>query len=91
MPLFKHSGCLHVPGRFGLVISDANKMGALHSDLNMFWTGLCAEVAEGAFLSKNYGEPAPIPAVRVVNVGGPCKDAGLKHISANVGNKESAL
>eukprot|EP00668_Euglena_longa_P040655 GGOE01053535.1.p1 GENE.GGOE01053535.1~~GGOE01053535.1.p1 ORF type:complete len:682 (+),score=176.99 GGOE01053535.1:305-2047(+) len=36
------------------------------------------EVAEGAFLSKNYGEPAPIPAVRVVNVGGPCKEAGLK-------------
>eukprot|EP00668_Euglena_longa_P011192 GGOE01013574.1.p1 GENE.GGOE01013574.1~~GGOE01013574.1.p1 ORF type:complete len:560 (-),score=118.56 GGOE01013574.1:204-1883(-) len=36
------------------------------------------EVAEGAFLSKIYGEPAPIPAVRVVNVSGPCKKAGLR-------------
>lgn len=36
------------------------------------------EVAEGAFLSKSYGEPGPIPAVRVVNVSGPCKKAGLR-------------
>lgn len=36
------------------------------------------EVAEGAYLTKTYGESRPIPAVRVVNVGGPCQEAGLK-------------
>lgn len=36
------------------------------------------EVAEGAFLSKTYGEGRSIPAVRVVNVGGPCQEAGLQ-------------
>lgn len=36
------------------------------------------EVAEGVYLSKNYGERRPIPAVRIVNVGGPCKEAGLQ-------------
>lgn len=35
-------------------------------------------MAEGAYLSKNYGEPTPISAVRVVNVGGPCQEAGLR-------------
>lgn len=36
------------------------------------------EVAEGAFLSKTYGEGRPIPAVRVVSVMGPCQEAGLQ-------------
>lgn len=36
------------------------------------------EVAEGAFLSQQYGEPNAIPAVRVVNVSGPCEAAGLQ-------------
>lgn len=36
------------------------------------------EVAEGVYLSKSYGEGHPIPAVRVVNTGGPCAAAGLK-------------
>lgn len=36
------------------------------------------EVAEGVYLTSNYGEGRAIPAVRVVNVGGPCAKAGLK-------------
>eukprot|EP00906_Rhabdomonas_costata_P033605 RCo047345 len=36
------------------------------------------EVADGAVLSQQYGEPNPIPAVRVINVTGPSSAAGLQ-------------
>jgi archaellum component FlaC len=66
------------PVSVGYNRADHAKRGASPRKRDQRFSYFGVEVAEGAYLSKNYGEPAPISAVRVVNVGGPCQEAGLR-------------
>ena len=66
--------------------------GAMPDSPNYAYFGV--EVSEGHYLKDTYGEGRAIPAVRVVNVGGPCAKAGLRPgdlVSSISGQEVSSL